>query len=408
MAVPLRLKVFKGEELIATKDFDRDMIKIGRLSTAHLCLDDEKASRIHSVLNVEGDGKLSIVDMGSVEGTYLNGKRVNKGIVEYGDEIRIGVTRIVVERGENMQVAAEAAAQPQPGATAEVATLQQPVAAPAMVASPAPALASAAAAAPAPVAQPEPSLMPQAPQFQAPAQDAYYPTQAPASDEPPPEQGWVEERFRELKFSSKAFGSYVQQKPAARRTPKDAKSVGLQIRYLWGDQILQVSQHAKPRQVFIGSTRRCDLFVAADRLGAQEFELVSPSGGGGFAVNLGPGMSGELDRGGEIKPLKGGAQELRADDFVWVDLGGGLSAELLLRAPAAQGHGAPLGVHRLPLHQPLPAAPVHRRRVRHHRLDPHRRRRGGRRPLDEQAAGRQVPDQGSREAQEERAARQAR
>ena len=45
MAVPLRLKVFKGEELVSTKEFERDMIKIGRLSTAHLCLDDEKASR---------------------------------------------------------------------------------------------------------------------------------------------------------------------------------------------------------------------------------------------------------------------------------------------------------------------------------------------------------------------------
>src|SRR5690242_4819571 len=100
MAVPLRLKVFKGEELIATRDFDRDMIKIGRLSTAHLCLDDEKASRIHSVLNVEGDGRLSIVDMGSVEGTYLNGRRINKGFVSFGDEIRIGATRILVEQGQ--------------------------------------------------------------------------------------------------------------------------------------------------------------------------------------------------------------------------------------------------------------------------------------------------------------------
>ena len=36
MAVPLTLKVFKGDQLVATKDFDRDIIKIGRLSSAHL------------------------------------------------------------------------------------------------------------------------------------------------------------------------------------------------------------------------------------------------------------------------------------------------------------------------------------------------------------------------------------
>ena len=49
MPVPLTLKVFKGEELLVSKDFDRDIIKIGRLSSAHLCLDDEKVSRIHSM-----------------------------------------------------------------------------------------------------------------------------------------------------------------------------------------------------------------------------------------------------------------------------------------------------------------------------------------------------------------------
>ena len=43
MAVPLTLKVFKGDELVTSKDYDRDIIKIGRLSSAHLVLDDEKA-----------------------------------------------------------------------------------------------------------------------------------------------------------------------------------------------------------------------------------------------------------------------------------------------------------------------------------------------------------------------------
>ena len=32
MAVPLTLKVFKGDQLIAAKDYDRDIIKIGRTS----------------------------------------------------------------------------------------------------------------------------------------------------------------------------------------------------------------------------------------------------------------------------------------------------------------------------------------------------------------------------------------
>ncbi len=43
MAVPLTLKVYKGDELVASRDYDRDIIKIGRLSSAHLCLDDDRS-----------------------------------------------------------------------------------------------------------------------------------------------------------------------------------------------------------------------------------------------------------------------------------------------------------------------------------------------------------------------------
>src|SRR5687768_15313489 len=97
MPVPLTLKVFKGDNLVTAKDFERDIIKIGRLASAHLCLEDEKVSRIHAVIEVAADGSLSIIDMGSVEGTFVNGKRVNKGTLQSGDEISLGGTRIQLE-----------------------------------------------------------------------------------------------------------------------------------------------------------------------------------------------------------------------------------------------------------------------------------------------------------------------
>src|SRR3954468_3341414 len=105
MAIPLTLKVFKGDTLASSKEYERDIIKIGRLASAHLCLDDEKVSRIHSVIDAT-DGKLSITDMGSMEGTYVNGKRVNKSPLGFGDEIRVGNTRIVVEQRAGNGVAA--------------------------------------------------------------------------------------------------------------------------------------------------------------------------------------------------------------------------------------------------------------------------------------------------------------
>ncbi|HEX7487520.1 MAG TPA: FHA domain-containing protein, partial [Anaeromyxobacteraceae bacterium] len=97
MATPVTLKVFRGDELVRTEHFTRDIIKIGRLSSAHLCLEDERISRIHSVIEVGADGRVSIIDMGSAEGTFVNGKRVSKGPLRHGDEIKLGGLRIVVE-----------------------------------------------------------------------------------------------------------------------------------------------------------------------------------------------------------------------------------------------------------------------------------------------------------------------
>jgi outer membrane biosynthesis protein TonB len=97
MAIPVRLEVFKGDVLVTSREFERDIIKIGRLASSHLCLEDEKVSRIHSVIETGADGVLSITDMGSVGGTHVNGRRVTKGRITFGDEIRVGDTTLRLE-----------------------------------------------------------------------------------------------------------------------------------------------------------------------------------------------------------------------------------------------------------------------------------------------------------------------
>jgi hypothetical protein len=105
MPTPITLKVFRGNELVRTEQFNREIIKIGRLSSAHLCLDDEKISRIHSVIEVAPDGAIWIIDMGSAEGTFVNGKKVSRGALRPGDQITIGGLRIVLEGVEAQNVA---------------------------------------------------------------------------------------------------------------------------------------------------------------------------------------------------------------------------------------------------------------------------------------------------------------
>lgn len=97
MPIPLKLTVYKGSDLLGEHRFDRDIVKIGRLASAHLKLDDTKVSRIHAVIEATGDGQgYSIIDMGSTEGTFVNGEKVSKERLKDGDEIRLGDCRLVV------------------------------------------------------------------------------------------------------------------------------------------------------------------------------------------------------------------------------------------------------------------------------------------------------------------------
>ncbi len=108
MPTQVTLKVFRGDALVRTEKFTREIIKIGRLSSAHLCLEDDRISRIHSVIEVTPEGHISIIDMGSAEGTYVNGKRVSKGALRAGDEIKLGGLRIVLDDGEGAEAPAAA------------------------------------------------------------------------------------------------------------------------------------------------------------------------------------------------------------------------------------------------------------------------------------------------------------
>ncbi len=107
----LKFKVFRGGDYLSTEEFDREIIKIGRLSSAHLRLDDDKVSRIHAVVEVSAAGEINIIDMGSAEGTFVNGEKVNKATLNHGDEIQLGDTRLVFvdpAQGDGAEVEAEA------------------------------------------------------------------------------------------------------------------------------------------------------------------------------------------------------------------------------------------------------------------------------------------------------------
>lgn len=112
MPVPITFHVFYGDQLLRSEVLEQDVIKIGKLESSHLRIDDEAVSRMHSVIEVSGPGEVYIIDLGSASGTVVNGQRVNKTKLETGDQLQFGATRVVIEVGVAAQAAAVGAADP--------------------------------------------------------------------------------------------------------------------------------------------------------------------------------------------------------------------------------------------------------------------------------------------------------
>ena len=62
---------------------------VGRSPDCGIFLDDVTVSRKHAILR-EREGTFSIEDQGSLNGTFLNRKRIESGKLENGDELQIG------------------------------------------------------------------------------------------------------------------------------------------------------------------------------------------------------------------------------------------------------------------------------------------------------------------------------
>jgi TonB family protein len=131
--VPLKFQIFRGDEIIREEVLSEPVIKVGKLASSHLRLEDDSVSRMHAVVEVNGPDDVQLIDLGSTRGTLVNGERITKVRLHAGDEINFGDVRVIVAFLDQEEatvvaphVSAAAAAQPQARPVAPPAYTQPP------------------------------------------------------------------------------------------------------------------------------------------------------------------------------------------------------------------------------------------------------------------------------------------
>jgi pSer/pThr/pTyr-binding forkhead associated (FHA) protein len=95
---------------------DRLLVVVGRHRRCDAQIDSARVSRRHCCLALDSDG-VFVRDLGSTNGTWINGRRIEEGALLPGDELSIGHLRyaleLVLRSPPAADLAAPAASRPQ-------------------------------------------------------------------------------------------------------------------------------------------------------------------------------------------------------------------------------------------------------------------------------------------------------
>jgi pSer/pThr/pTyr-binding forkhead associated (FHA) protein len=84
------LLVKRGPNAGSTFLLDQDASTVGRSTDGDVFLDDVTVSRKHAIFERRPGGAWFVRDVGSLNGTYVNGEQVDETKLASGDEVQIG------------------------------------------------------------------------------------------------------------------------------------------------------------------------------------------------------------------------------------------------------------------------------------------------------------------------------
>jgi hypothetical protein len=263
----LTFAFYQGEQLVRRESITQDIIKVGKDPKSHLRVDDEQAWRMHAVIEVQDD--VTLIDLGSESGTLVNSARVNKCKLNQGDHIQIGGTLIILERIEAASAVAAAVPAEAPG----VQQASNPFAA-----APAPAAASNPFAVPAPAVASNP--------FAAQASNPF--AANPFAANPFGGGGGHGKGVA----ANAPEGSYeyqlVKAGPAVVPEEVESPAAAIEVRVLWGRNLLHVAHLSPPRSFYVGESAgkaaKVDYAMPSEKLGTNRMAIVEAMAGSAFAV----------------------------------------------------------------------------------------------------------------------------
>jgi pSer/pThr/pTyr-binding forkhead associated (FHA) protein len=111
------LVVVRGPNAGARFLLDRDATTVGRHPDCEIFLHDVTVSRRHSEVRREGP-RFTLRDLGSLNGTYINGDRVEETVLSSGDEVQIGRFKLLYLGAQEQQAGGGTAGRPTAGGSA--------------------------------------------------------------------------------------------------------------------------------------------------------------------------------------------------------------------------------------------------------------------------------------------------
>ncbi|MEI8147536.1 MAG: FHA domain-containing protein [Actinomycetes bacterium] len=89
------LVVVAGSRKSASIEMTKEVSSVGRHEDSDIFLDDVSVSRHHGLFTRTASGRITVRDLNSLNGTYVNGARVEESVLRNGDEIQIGKFKLV-------------------------------------------------------------------------------------------------------------------------------------------------------------------------------------------------------------------------------------------------------------------------------------------------------------------------